>query len=98
MIRLPDDAFEFHPFHQRGGAVVADLQPALNIGGRGLAIAFDDRNRLREQVAAAIAAHDPERAAAAMAQHLSHIKNSTVRTMASYKFGLVEGTSQRPKR
>src|SRR5882757_7687189 len=57
VIGLADDAFEFHPLHQRGCAVIADLQPALNVGSRGLAVAFDDRNRLREQVAgAAIAA------------------------------------------
>ena len=42
-------------------------------------------------IAAAIAARDPERAAAAMAQHLSHIKESTVRTMANHKFGVVDG-------
>ena len=41
-------------------------------------------------IAAAIAAHDPDRAAAAMAQHLTHIKESTKRTMASQKFGVVE--------
>jgi GntR family transcriptional repressor for pyruvate dehydrogenase complex len=40
-------------------------------------------------IAAAIAAHDPERAAAAMAQHLTHIKESTKRTMASQKYGVV---------
>jgi GntR family transcriptional regulator, transcriptional repressor for pyruvate dehydrogenase complex len=42
-------------------------------------------------IAAAIAAHDPERAAAAMARHLSHIKESTVRTMASRRLDVVEG-------
>ena len=41
-------------------------------------------------IAAAIAAHDPDRAAAAMAQHLTHIKESTKRTMAGQKFGVVE--------
>jgi GntR family transcriptional repressor for pyruvate dehydrogenase complex len=41
-------------------------------------------------IAAAIAAHDPDRAAAAMAQHLAHIKESTKRTMASQKYGVVE--------
>ena len=40
-------------------------------------------------IAAAIAAHDPDRAAAAMAQHLAHIKESSKRTMASQKFGVV---------
>jgi GntR family transcriptional repressor for pyruvate dehydrogenase complex len=41
-------------------------------------------------IAAAIAAHDPDRAAAAMAQHLTHIKESSKRTMASQKFGVIE--------
>jgi GntR family transcriptional repressor for pyruvate dehydrogenase complex len=40
-------------------------------------------------IAAAIVAHDPERAAAAMARHLTHIQESTKRTMASQKFGVV---------
>jgi GntR family transcriptional repressor for pyruvate dehydrogenase complex len=41
-------------------------------------------------IAAAIAAHDPDRAAHAMAQHLTHIKESTKRTMAGQKFGVIE--------
>jgi GntR family transcriptional repressor for pyruvate dehydrogenase complex len=41
-------------------------------------------------IAAAIAAHDPDRAAQAMAQHLAHIKESTKRTMADQKFGVIE--------
>lgn len=41
-------------------------------------------------IAAAIAAHDPNQAAAAMAQHLTHIKESTQRTMESQKFGVIE--------
>jgi GntR family transcriptional repressor for pyruvate dehydrogenase complex len=41
-------------------------------------------------IAAAIAAHDPDRAAAAMAQHLAHIKESTKRAMAGQKFGVIE--------
>jgi|UPI00048357F4 GntR family transcriptional repressor for pyruvate dehydrogenase complex len=41
-------------------------------------------------IAAAIAAHDPDRAAAAMARHLTHIKESTKRTLASQKFGVIE--------
>src|SRR5882724_996980 len=39
VIGLADDAFEFHSLHQGCRAVVADLQPALNIGSRGLAVA-----------------------------------------------------------
>ena len=31
VIRLPNDAFLFHPLHQRCCAVIADLQPALNV-------------------------------------------------------------------
>jgi GntR family transcriptional repressor for pyruvate dehydrogenase complex len=50
------------------------------------------------EIAAAIAAHDPEGAAAAMARHLSHIKESTERTMASQRFGVVETTAKRPAR
>ncbi len=42
------------------------------------------------RIAAAIAAHDPDQAAAAMAQHLRHIKESTQRTMESQKFGVIE--------
>src|ERR1700721_1105344 len=57
MIGLSDDALEFHSLHQRRGAVISDLQPALNVAGGSLAVALDDRHRLREQVAAAIAAH-----------------------------------------
>ncbi len=38
-----DDAFLLHPLHQRGGAVVADLQAALDVGGRGLLVAQHDR-------------------------------------------------------
>jgi GntR family transcriptional repressor for pyruvate dehydrogenase complex len=44
-------------------------------------------------IAAAIAAHDPDRAAAAMAQHLAHIKESTKRAMAGQKFGVIESAS-----
>jgi GntR family transcriptional repressor for pyruvate dehydrogenase complex len=47
------------------------------------------------RIAAAIAAHDPEGAAAAMGQHLSHIKASTMRTMATQKFGVVENDTKR---
>ena len=42
MVGGADEAFLLHPLDQRGGAVVADLQPALDIAGRGLAVAGDD--------------------------------------------------------
>jgi len=42
------------------------------------------------EIAAAIAAHDPDRAAAAMAHHLAHIKESTMRTLAGQRFDVVE--------
>src|ERR1700721_1539659 len=57
MIGLSNDAFQFHPLHQRGRTVVADLQPALDVTGGSLAVALDDRHRLREQVAATFGAH-----------------------------------------
>lgn len=47
------------------------------------------------RIVAAIAGHDPDRAAAAMAQHLAHIKESTMRMMAAQKFGVIEGRSRR---
>jgi GntR family transcriptional repressor for pyruvate dehydrogenase complex len=50
------------------------------------------------KIAAAIAARDPEGAAAAMGRHLSHIKASTMRTMASQKFGVVDAGLKRPAR
>src|SRR3954470_7285275 len=36
MVGRSDDALLLHALHQRGGPVVADLQPALDVGGRGL--------------------------------------------------------------
>ena len=33
MVGLSDDAFQFHPLHQRCSTIIADLQPALNIAG-----------------------------------------------------------------
>src|SRR3974390_874350 len=52
MVGLADDAFLFHPFHVGGGAVVADLQAALDVGGRGFAVAFNYGNSLLIEVAA----------------------------------------------
>src|SRR5689334_14373108 len=57
MVGLAHNAFELHTLHQRGGLVVADLQPTLDVAGGSLAIAFDDCNGLRKQIAAAIATH-----------------------------------------
>ena len=45
----------FHALHDRGGAVVADLQAALDVGGRGLAVAQHDRDRLVIGIAALVA-------------------------------------------
>ena len=58
-----DDAFGLHALHDRGGAVVADLEAALDIGGRGLLVAQDDGDGLlvgvvtfrRSQMATSIA-------------------------------------------
>ena len=57
VIGLTDDAFEFHPLHQRGGAIISDLQPALNVAGGSLAVPLDDSHRLRKQIASAFTAH-----------------------------------------
>src|SRR5262249_53596060 len=57
MIRLADDTLLLHAFHQRGGAVVANLQPPLNIAGRRLAVARHDRHGLLIKVAALARAH-----------------------------------------
>src|SRR5271154_5292436 len=57
MIGLSDDAFLFHALHQRGGAVVTDLQPALDVARRSLAVARYDRHRLLVEIAAFGQAH-----------------------------------------
>src|SRR5258705_1836542 len=57
VIRLSDNALEFHALHQRRRAVISDLQAALDIAGGSLAVAFDDGDRLGEQIATTIAAH-----------------------------------------
>src|SRR6201996_7264980 len=41
LVGRPDDALALHLLHQRGGAVVADLQAALDVAGRRLAVAGD---------------------------------------------------------
>src|SRR5262249_32754301 len=57
MIRLADHALRFHAFHQRGGTVVANLQPPLNIAGRSLAVARHNRHRLLIKIAALARSH-----------------------------------------
>src|SRR6516225_5422746 len=52
MVGLPDDAFLFHALHDGRRAIVADLEPALDVGSRGLAVALYDCNGLLKEVAA----------------------------------------------
>src|SRR3954466_3330861 len=52
VVGLADHPLLFHALHERGRPVVADLQPALNVAGRGLAIAQDDLHGLLVEVAA----------------------------------------------
>ncbi len=52
MVGLADHALLLHALHQRCGPVVADLQPALNVAGRGLAVAHDHLHRLLVEVTA----------------------------------------------
>ena len=46
VVGLADNAFFFHPLHQGRRAVIADLQPALDVARGRLAVAFDDGDRL----------------------------------------------------
>src|SRR3546814_11095784 len=46
MVGAADDAFLFHALHDAGGAVVADLQVALDKRRAGLALAADQSHRL----------------------------------------------------
>src|SRR6185437_16078424 len=63
MIGLADDAFLLHALHERGCTVVADLQPALDIAGRGLAVAGNDLHGLLIKVGAlGLARHTHRRA------------------------------------
>src|SRR3977135_3087322 len=57
VVGLTDHPFLFHPLHQGGRPVVADLQPALNVAGRGLAVAQDHLHRLLVEVAPLRLAH-----------------------------------------
>src|SRR5438874_3160645 len=52
VIGLPDHALLFHALHERGGPVVADLQPPLDVAGGSLAVTPHDLNRLLIKVAA----------------------------------------------
>src|SRR5216684_4099935 len=57
MIGLADDAFLFHPFNEGGGAIIAELQSALNIAGRRLAVPDHDLDCLLVEVGALGATH-----------------------------------------
>src|SRR5262245_12507573 len=50
MIGLADDPFLLHPLHDRGGAIVADLQPPLDVAGRSLTVAQYDLHSLLVEV------------------------------------------------
>ena len=56
MVGLADHSVFFHALDQPGGAVIADLQPALDVAGRNLALVGDDGDRLVEQIVARLAA------------------------------------------
>src|SRR6516164_1280766 len=67
VVGLADDALVLHPLDQRGGAVVADLQAALDVAGRGLAVAGDDgHGAVVEVVALAVPAAEAQLAALAV--------------------------------
>src|SRR5258708_21133078 len=57
MIWLADHAFLFHPFNEGGGAIIAELQSALDIAGRCLAVPDHDLDGLLVEVGALGAAH-----------------------------------------
>src|SRR6202022_34665 len=52
VIGLPDDPLLLHSFHEGRGTVIPDLQPALNVAGRSLAITHDDSHGLLIEVGA----------------------------------------------
>ena len=52
MICGADHALVFHAFDQRRGAVIADLQAALDIAGRGFAVARHHGHGLVKQIIA----------------------------------------------
>ena len=51
MVGRADDPFLLHSLHDRRRPVVADLQPALDVRGRGFLVPQHDRDRLVEQLA-----------------------------------------------
>src|SRR6266851_4790552 len=57
MIWLAHHAFLFHPFDEGGGAIIAELQSALDIAGRRLAVPDHDLDGLLVEVGALGAAH-----------------------------------------
>src|SRR4051812_33350285 len=56
MVGGADEAFLLHPLDQRGGAVVADLQAALDVGGGAFLVAHDDLDGLVVEVGATLLA------------------------------------------
>ena len=50
MVWLADNTLLFHPFHNRGSTVVADLQAALDVARRCLLVALDDLHGLLVEV------------------------------------------------
>src|SRR6476661_1180172 len=57
VVGLADHPFLFHALHEGSRPVVADLQAALNVAGRGLAIAQDDLHGLLVEITALRLAH-----------------------------------------
>jgi hypothetical protein len=57
VIGLAHNAFLLHALHDRSGSIVTDLEPALNVAGRCLAVAQDDRNGLAVEIARFRGAH-----------------------------------------
>src|ERR1700687_3460405 len=57
VVRLTDNAFLFHPLHQGRGAIIADLQPPLNVAWRRLAIAGHDLHGLAVEIGGLRGAH-----------------------------------------
>src|SRR3546814_12163720 len=58
MIGRADQSFLLHPLDQRGGPVVADAQPALDVGCRGLR--SEERRVGKEWVSTCISGWSPE--------------------------------------
>src|SRR5258705_13308991 len=58
MVGFADHAVFFHALDQPRGAVIADLQAALDVGGRDLAFARDNGDRFVIEVIASFAARE----------------------------------------